>query len=69
MTTNTSGIDRIVRVVLGLGLVALAWLYMAGLGTLWAAIIGIVGLILLGTAFASWCPIYAMFGLSTHEKD
>jgi len=69
MTANTSGIDRIVRVVLGIGLIALALFYMAGLGTLWTVVIAIVGLVLLGTAFASWCPIYAMFGLSTRNKD
>lgn len=62
---NENGIDRIVRLVLGLGLVAVAWLYMASLGTVLAIIIGVAGLILLGTAAIGWCPLYSIFGIST----
>lgn len=69
MIANASGLDRIIRFVLGLGLVALAWLYVASLGTLWAVIIGIVGIVLLVTAALSWCPLYAIFGISTCKTD
>jgi len=69
MTANTNGMDRVIRVVLGVALVALAWFYMTGLGVLWATIIGIVGVVLLATAAMSWCPLYAMFGISTSKTN
>lgn len=69
MNANTNGMDRIIRVVLGVVLVALAWFYLAGLGVLWATIIGIVGVVLLITAAMSWCPIYAIFGISTRRIE
>lgn len=69
MTANASGLDRIIRVVFGVGLVVLAWLNVASLGTLWAVIIGIIGIVLLVTAAMSWCPLYAIFGISTCKTD
>ena len=67
MTANEGGIDRLVRLVLGIALAALAWFYMAALGTVWAAVIGIAGVILVVTAAIGWCPLYAMFGISTSK--
>lgn len=68
MHANASGFDRIVRLILGVGLVVLAYLYMASLGTLFAVVLGIVGLVLLATAVIGWCPLYAMFGISTDKS-
>lgn len=68
MHANASGFDRIVRLILGVGLVVLAYLYMASLGTLFAVVLGIVGLVLLATAVIGWCPLYAMFGISTNKS-
>jgi len=65
--SNTNGVDRIIRVVLGLVLIALAWAYMASMGTVFAVIVGIVGLVLVVTAAISWCPLYALFGISTRK--
>lgn len=65
--SNTNGVDRIIRVVLGLALIAIAWAYMASMGTVFAVIIGIVGLVLVVTAAISWCPLYALFGISTRK--
>ena len=58
MTKNVGGIDRILRAVIGLTLIALA-----ATGTVgwW----GYLGLIPLGTAAMGWCPPYALFGWNT----
>jgi Protein of unknown function (DUF2892) len=58
MTKNVGGIDRILRIVLGLVLVA-----MAATGTVgwW----GWLGLVLVGTGALGWCPPYALFGWNT----
>ena len=57
MTKNVGGIDRILRVVVGLAL--LAWGYMA---QNW---LGAIGLVPLFTAAIGWCPVYLPFGIKT----
>lgn len=57
MTRNMGNIDRVIRVVLGVGL--LAWGYSA---QNWLGAIGIVPLL---TAAIGWCPAYAPFGIKT----
>jgi hypothetical protein len=57
MKTNTGSIDRIVRGVAGIGLVAWA---LTG-GPVWAWI----GVVPLATAALGWCPAYVPFGIST----
>lgn len=58
MTNNVGSLDRILRIVGGLLLLSLVFV---GPQTLW----GLVGLILIGTALISFCPIYRIVGLST----
>jgi hypothetical protein len=69
-TANVGTPDRIIRLVLGLILAALPFV-VAAIGAnvwlLWA--LPIVGIVLIGTAFVSWCPIYATLGLSTKPKE
>ena len=58
MTKNVGGIDRILRIVVGLVLIGLA-----ATGTVgwW----GWLGLVLLGTGAIGWGPPYAMLGFNT----
>ena len=58
MKTNLSGIDRILRVVLGLVLIGLA---VNGTIGLW----GWIGIVPLATGVIGWCALYAIFGLNT----
>jgi Protein of unknown function (DUF2892) len=60
MTTNVGSIDRILRVVLGLALLAFA--FFSGHQYAW---IGYIGVVPLATALIGNCPIYSIFGLST----
>jgi len=57
MKTNVGGADRIVRVVVGLGVIA--W------GVMNHSWWGALGVILLATASLGWCPLYLPFGLSS----
>lgn len=57
MKLNVGGIDRILRIVAGLALIA--WALMGG--PVWAWI----GVVPLATGLIGWCPAYAPFGLST----
>lgn len=65
MTINESSTDRIVRGVVGAG--ALIGAVVAGIsgGAVLAAVLGVVGVILAGTAAVGFCPIYRIFGIST----
>ena len=61
MNPNVGTIDRIARVVLGLGIVSLVFVGpQTPLG--WA------GLIFVVTGFISWCQIYKALGVSTAKK-
>ena len=55
MITNEGTIDRGVRTLLGLGLVAL--------GT---GIFGLLGAVILATGLVGWCPVYALLRLDSH---
>jgi hypothetical protein len=56
--TNEAGWDRIVRIVLGLAMLALGWGGFVG-GTL-GVILQWLGFIPLLTGLIGWCPIYSM---------
>jgi hypothetical protein len=58
MTPNVGGIDRVLRAVLGVVLVALA--VMGTIGP-W----GWIGLVPLATAALGLCPLYTVLGFST----
>ena len=58
MTKNVGGIDRIVRIVVGIALIAAA--AMGAIGV-W----GYIGVVALGTGLMGWCPPYAIFGINT----
>ncbi len=61
MPQNEHNIDRAVRVVLGLGLLALL-----GVGPVpgWG-LVGLVGIVPLATGAVGTCPLYTLFGFST----
>ena len=61
MNKNIGSIDRGIRVVVGLVLIALVFV---GPQTPW----GWLGIIPLGTALVGWCPPDAMFGINTGAK-
>ena len=63
MTTNVGTIDRILRIVLGIVLIAFALRFIApGAPYAWIGWIGVVPLL---TALVGSCPLYKAVGLST----
>jgi hypothetical protein len=57
MKINVGSIDKIIRLVMGIALVA--WGFYA---KNWFGAIGIIPLV---TALVGWCPMYAIFGIRT----
>jgi hypothetical protein len=58
MTSNVGGIDRILRIILGLVLIGLAATGTVG----WWGWLGVVPLL---TGAIGWCPPYAILGFNT----
>ena len=63
MQKNVGSIDRVIRALVGIVLLAVYFLG-ALQGTL--GIVALVaGIVMLGTAAMGWCPPYALFGINT----
>jgi hypothetical protein len=60
MTQNVGSMDRILRV--GLGLALLAFALFSGTTYAWLGYVGVIPLI---TAAMGSCPVYSMLGMST----
>ncbi|MDP3742741.1 MAG: DUF2892 domain-containing protein [Methylotenera sp.] len=58
MKANVGGIDRILRIVVGLALIA--WVLLAE-GPVWAWI----GVVPLATGLINFCPLYSILGINT----
>lgn len=58
MNANVGGIDRILRIVVGLVLITLA---ATGTVSAW----GWIGVVPLLTGLIRWCPIYPLLGLNS----
>jgi hypothetical protein len=57
MTKNLGSVDRGIRAVLGVVIIAAGFIF----NTWWGA----VGIVPLFTALVGWCPAYVPFGIST----
>ena len=58
MQANVGGLDRLLRIIVGLALLSLVFV---GPQTLW----GLVGIVPLATALMRFCPAYTLFGIRT----
>ncbi len=59
MMANVGGLDRALRVALGLAVLVVGWLVPA-VGW-W----GLLGLVPMATGLLRWCPPYALLGINT----
>ena len=58
MAANVGGIDKILRIVVGAGLIGAT---AAGLLPVW----GYIGVVPLATGLMGWCPAYTLLGIKT----
>lgn len=63
MTVNEGSLDRIIRAVVGVALLA-AWV-LGWIGGTLAVVLGVVAIVLVVTAAVGFCPLYRVFGMST----
>jgi len=57
MQKNVGGIDRGIRIVIGIAVIAAGIVYKSW----W----GVIGLVPIATALLGWCPPYAIFGINS----
>jgi hypothetical protein len=60
MTVNVGSLDRILRIVAGLALLAFALFSSSSY-----AWVGFIGVVPLATALLRWCPAYTLIGVNT----
>ena len=60
MKKNVGSADKILRIVLGLGLLSLLFLLEPPM-----RYFGLIGLVPLTTSLLGWCPLYTVFGMNT----
>lgn len=58
MPQNEGGLDRALRIILGLVLLSLVFV---GPKTMW----GLIGIVPLATGLIGWCPLYSIVGIRT----
>lgn len=63
MQQNVGSLDKIVRVIIGLGLLALLFIVEGNIR--W---IGLIGVVPIFTALTGWCPAYSLFGMNTTSQ-
>ena len=63
MKANVGGIDRMVRLLGGLALIAFGLL--GGLASPWNIVAMVAGAIFTLTAVIKFCPLYTIFGISS----
>ncbi len=63
MKANMGTIDRVIRAIVGIALIA-SWPLGLLEGTL-AIVLPVVGVVLLVTAMLRWCPPYMLLGINT----
>ena len=73
---NETTADRVVRVLVGLAAAVIGVVLLTGAGSAagytWASILTLVGLVLVVTGLAGYCPLYALVGFvprSLREDD
>lgn len=62
MTKNVGSIDRVIRIILGIG--ALSLIFWVDSPLKW---LGLIGLIFITTGIINFCPLYVPFHISTHK--
>ena len=62
MMKNVGSADKIIRIVVGIALIAFALAGPADIGWKWVGWIGVVPIL---TALMGWCPAYSVLGMRT----
>lgn len=65
---NVGSTDKIIRILVGVVLLALAFVSLGGFATAGGVIATVVGVVLIATAVINFCPAYRLLGLRTNKE-
>jgi len=68
MGRNVGSVDKTIRLIAGIALLALAFLGLGGLSTTAGIVAAVVGVILLATGLLNFCPLFKIFGISSFRS-
>ena len=68
MGRNVGSVDKTIRLVAGIALLALAFSGLGGLSTTAGIVAAVVGVILLATGLLNFCPLFKIFGISSFRS-
>jgi hypothetical protein len=60
MSVNVGGTDKLVRIIVGVGMLSLLFFLKGD-----ARLLGLIGIVPLATGLVGYCPFYSMLGLNT----
>jgi hypothetical protein len=60
MNANVGSTDKLIRIIVGVGVLSLFFLLKGD-----ARLLGLIGIVPLATGLVGYCPLYAMLGLNT----
>jgi len=65
---NVGEIDKTIRYILGIALVALSFLVLGGISTTVGIVAAAVGAVLFVTGLFNFCPLFKIFGISSFRS-
>lgn len=60
MNVNVGGLDKVIRIIAGIGLISLFFVLKGD-----ARWLGLIGVVPLATGLVGYCPLYSVLGFST----
>ncbi|MDQ9172444.1 DUF2892 domain-containing protein [Oxalobacteraceae bacterium R-40] len=67
ITPNVGGLDKTLRIIAGIALIAFAVL--ASVDNVWKIVAGLVGAVMLITAMVGFCPLNSLLGINTRRHE
>ena len=69
MGRNVGSVDKTIRYVAGIALLALSFLALGGISTTIGMVVAAVGVILFVTGLINFCPLFKIFGISSYRSS
>ncbi|NOZ53272.1 MAG: DUF2892 domain-containing protein [Gammaproteobacteria bacterium] len=66
---NIGAIDRMARIIIGITLIGVFFIFNVSPLTLWLAILPLIGILPLISGILGWCPVYALFHTKSCGMD
>jgi len=66
---NIGAIDRTARIIIGIALISVFFVFNFSPVTMWLAVLPLLGILPLTTGILGWCPVYALFHTKSCGMD